>query len=106
MFLTGFSKVATTMVTMSPEEYYDVVREKDPYVGENVGAISGAIAGATKGSKKKKLKSAVVGAGIGALAGAGAAHLGGKALRSYQAKKVRRMAEDLHLRATPGRGKK
>lgn len=86
---------------MTPEEYYEVVREKDPYVGATAGALAGALTGAAK-AKQGKAKAALLGTGLGALGGAITAHVGGKALRHHQAKKVRRMAEDLNLRATPG----
>lgn len=102
MFLTGFNKIAVTLVTMTPEEYYDVVREKDPYVGASVGSLLGA------GVAHKKLnpKHALLGAGVGAVTGGTAAHFGGKLLRKYQANKVRRMAEDLNLRSTPTKSHK
>lgn len=98
MFLAGFEKVAATLVTMTPEEYYDVVRAKDPFVGATVGGVAGALAGAKKG---KSAKSALIGAAVGAPTGAVAAHLGGKVLKEYQAGKVRRMAEELNLKSTP-----
>ena len=104
MFLVGFVKTAATLVTMTPEEYYDVVREKDPFVGATVGAVLGGLAGARKGTKKSgKSRSALAGAVAGGALGAVNAHLLGKAVRRHQAKKVRRMAEELNLKATPGR---
>lgn len=100
MFLSGFVKTAATLVTMTPEEYYDVVREKDPFVGATVGALVGGAVGAKKGGNSK---SALIGAATGAASGAAAAHAVGRGVRKYQAKKVRRMAEELNLKATPGR---
>lgn len=108
MFLSGFIKTATTLVTMTPEEYYEVVREKDPHIGANIGAVIGGIAGYRHGLKGKKVrikapKAALVGVALGGGTGAVTGHLLGKAIRAYQAKKVRRMADELNLRATPGR---
>jgi uncharacterized membrane protein YebE (DUF533 family) len=103
MFLTGFNKIAVTLVTMTPEEYYDVVREKDPFVGATAGGLGGAILGAIKSKKGSKHKGALLGSGVGAATGALSTYGAGKALRQYQAGKVRRMAEDLHLKSSPGR---
>lgn len=100
MFSSGFKKTAATLVTMTPEEYYEVVREKDPFVGATLGAISGAGVGYRKGGKAK---SALIGAAAGGTGGALTAHVLGKAVRKHQAKKVRRMAQELNLKATPGR---
>ena len=100
MFLSGFNKTAATLVTMTPEEYYEVVREKDPFVGATVGSVLGGLAGARKGGKAK---SALIGAAAGGAGGALTGHVIGKAIRKHQAKKVRRMAEELNLKATPGR---
>jgi uncharacterized protein YcfJ len=103
MFLKGLTKVAATLVTMSPEEYYDIVREKDPLTGSLTGAAAGAAAGGIKGAKNKKAKAALVGAGAGAVGGALAGHQVSKVVKRYQAHKVRRIAEDLRLKSTPSR---
>lgn len=103
MFLKGFAKLATTLVTMTPEEYFEVVREKDPFVGSVLGGVAGGVKGALKGTKKTRHKAALIGTGVGGAAGAAAGYVGGKALRHYQAKKVRRIADELNLRATPQR---
>ena len=89
MFHTGFSKIATTLVTLTPEEYFEVAREKDPYVGALAGAIAGSGAGALKGKKGDRAVKALIGAGLGAGAGAGVAHVGSKLYKKYQARKVR-----------------
>ena len=101
MFLSGFLKTATTLVTMTPEEYYDIVREKDPFVGAVTGSLVGGAVGGIKG--KHGAKSILTGAAVGAGTGAVSSHLGGKLLRRHQANKVRRMAEELNLKSTPGR---
>ena len=103
MFIHGFSKLAVAVVTLSPEKYYEIVREKDPYMGSLAGTAAGAAAGAAKGAKGKKSRSALIGAGVGATAGAIAGHTGSKALKHYQTKRVKRLAEDLRLRASPAR---
>lgn len=103
MFSQGFKKTATTVVTMSPEHYYDIVREKDPYQGAVAGAMIGAAAAAKKAPSGSKAKAALAGAAAGAASGAAIGHFGGKAIRGYQAKRVRRLAGELSLRATPAR---
>lgn len=103
MFLKGFLKTAATMVTMTPEEYFEVVREKDPFVGATIGALAGAGHGLWKGKKNNKAQAALIRAALGGSAGAVGGHLGGKVLRHYQANKVHRMADELNLRATPHR---
>ncbi len=100
MFTTGLKKIAIAIVTMTPEEYYSHVGEKDPYVGAVVGSLAGAATGA---KKKRTAKAALIGAGLGGASGATIGHLGGKALRSYQASKVRKMTGNLNLRSTPSR---
>lgn len=103
MFLKGLTKVAATLVTMTPEEYYGIVREKDPLSGALAGAAAGAATGGAKGAKNKKSKAALVGAGVGAAGGALVGHQASKVVKRYQAKKVRRIAEDLRLKSTPSR---
>lgn len=105
MFIASFEKVATTLVTMSPEEFYDVVREKDPATGAVAGGYGGALAGALRGKKGGKTKAALIGAGLGSVVGGAAAAGGGKLLRHYQAKRVHRLADELNLKATPHRRK-
>jgi outer membrane lipoprotein SlyB len=103
MFLQGFTKTATTVVTMTPEEYYDLAREKDPLVGTLLGAASGAAVGGIKGAKKKKARSALIGAGLGSAAGAVSGHQLSKLIKHYQSKRVHNLAEELKLRSAPRR---
>jgi hypothetical protein len=105
MFVIGFVKQAATIVTMSPEDYYDIVREKDPYMGGLAGAAAGAAAGAIKGAKGRRHKNALIGAGVGAGAGVVGGHAVSRAVGHYQARKVRRIADDLKLKSTPSRKK-
>lgn len=100
MFTTGLKKIAIAIVTMTPEEYYKHVGEKDPYVGAVVGSLTGAAAGA---HKKRSAKAALIGAGLGGASGATVGHYGGKGLRAYQASRVRKMTGHLNLRSTPSR---
>ena len=104
MFSKGFHKFAVAVVTMSPEEYFDTVGEKDPLVGALAGAAAGTAAGLRKGSKGKKSKAGLIGNIAGGIAGGTAGHYAGKALRKYQTRKVRRMSDELKLRSTPNRG--
>jgi hypothetical protein len=101
MFIEGFEKIAVLAATLTPEQYYDLVREKDPYVGALLGAATGAAVGAAKGKPGRRAASALVGAGLGAATGGAVGHAGGKVLRRYQAHRVRRLAGGLGLRATP-----
>ena len=103
MFITGFEKTAATIVTMTPEEYYDIVREKDPSQGAVLGALTGAAAGARRGAAGKKHKAALIGAAAGGATGALAGHGVGKVVRGYQTRRVHRLAKELHLKATPGK---
>ena len=103
MFINGFRKLAVAVVTMTPEEYFETVGEKDPYMGAVGGATLGALHGLRKGKKGVKSKAGLIGAAVGGAAGATAGHYGGKLLRHYQTHKVRRMAEELKLRSTPNR---
>lgn len=100
MFTTGLKKIAIAIVTMTPEEYYSHVGEKDPYIGAVTGSLAGAAAGAYK---KRSAKAALIGAGLGGASGATLGHVGGKALRKYQANRVRKMTGHLNLRSTPSR---
>lgn len=102
-FKIGFNKIAVTLVTLSPEEYYETVGAKDKYVGALGGAISGAAAG---GVKKRTAKAALIGSALGGASGASVGYLGGKGVRKYQSNKVRRLTGELHLKTSPGRGKK
>ncbi len=103
MFCDSFAKIAATLVTLTPEEYYDIVREKDPYVGAVTGGLAGKAVGALKSPKGKRSKGAVIGALVGATTGAGVGAGLGSMVRKHQAKKVRRIAEGLHLKSSPGR---
>jgi len=103
MFIKGFHKLAVAVVTMTPEEYFQTVGEKDPYMGAVGGAALGALHGLRKGKKGGKGKAGLIGAAAGGAAGATAGHYGGKLLRRYQTGKVHRMAEELKLRSTPAR---
>lgn len=103
MFIQGFLKTAATLVTMTPEEYYDIVGEKDPLVGALVGAGAGAGAAALRAKKGSRAAAALAGAATGAAAGGAGGYASGKALRKYQSNRVRRLAGELHLRTTPGK---
>lgn len=105
MFIFGFSKLATAVVTLSPERYYEIVREKDPYVGSLAGAAAGAATGAAKGAKGKKSKAALIGAGVGAASGAVGGSLASKGLKRYQSHRIESLARELRLRATPPRNR-
>jgi uncharacterized protein YcfJ len=69
MFSQGFKKVAVTVVTMSPDEYYEHVGAKDKYIGALAGNLAGAAAGLAKGQKGQKSKTALMGGLIGTAAG-------------------------------------
>lgn len=103
MFKQGFLKIAAGSLksTISPEEYYDLKSEKDPYVGAVLGALAGAGAG---GAKKKNYKAALIGAGLGGAAGASAGHLAGKANKAVRLGILKNEARTLRLKASPGRG--
>lgn len=101
MFILALEKVATTYASISPEEYYDLAREKDPYVGALTGSHLGAAVGALKGKKGSRSKAALVGAALGSVTGGTAGHVGGKLLRRYQSGRIRRLANELNLRSTP-----
>lgn len=102
MFHSGFFKIAGSMKSnITPEEYYDLKAEKDPYAGAVVGALLGAAVG---GAKKKSHKAALVGAGLGGAAGASIAHLGGKTSKAIKLHLLKKEIENLKLKASPGRG--
>lgn len=103
MFCDSFKKIAVTLVTLTPEEYYDIVSEKDPYVGAVAGGLTGKTIGALRGKKGRKGRAAAIGALLGGTAGAATGKAMGQMVRRHQAKKVHRIAEGLHLRATPHR---
>lgn len=103
MFLKGFRKLATAVVTMSPEEYFETVGEKDPLIGALSGAVAGTVAGLKRGHKGSKSKAGLIGNIAGGAAGGAAGHYAGKAFRKYQTRKVHRLSEDLKLRSTPAR---
>ena len=103
MFLRGFHKVAATLVTLTPDEYYDVVRRKDPYVGALAGGVIGAGVGAIKGSSGTRSSKALLGAALGSGAGSALGYLSGKAVKNWQANRIYRMTTDLNLKSTPSR---
>jgi outer membrane lipoprotein SlyB len=103
MFLQSFQKLAALAQTLSPERYYELVHEKDPYVGATAGATLGAAIGAAKGKKGERAKAALLGLGLGAVGGGTAGHQVGKFVGRYQAHKIRRTAESTGLRSTPAR---
>jgi hypothetical protein len=102
MFKTGFNKIAGTMKSnISPEEYYDLKSESDPWVG----AVGGALAGAGAGALKHKThKAALVGAGIGGAAGASTGYLAGKIGKKVRLSLLKKEIKNLKLKASPGRG--
>lgn len=100
MFHSGFYKIAGTLKSnISPEEYYDLKGEKDPYLGAILGAVAGAGVGAIK---HKSHKAALYGTGLGAAAGASAGHLVGKANKALRMHLLRKEIEHLKLKANPG----
>lgn len=102
MFTLGFNKIAGSMKSnITPEEYYALKAEKDPYVGAVVGALAGAAAG---GVKKKSYKGALIGAGLGGAAGASVGHLAGKANKAVRLALLKNEVENLKLKSSPGRG--
>lgn len=103
MFSIGFRKVAVAVVTMTPEEYFDTVGEKDPLVGTVGGAAAGTLYGLRKGKKGARSKAALIGNLAGGVGGAVVGHYAGKAVRGHQTRKVHRLAHDLKLRSTPNR---
>ena len=104
MFHLGFSKIAGTMKSnISPEEYYDLKSEKDPYVGAVLGSLAGAAVGAVKG-KGNKHKAALKGAALGGAAGASAGHLAGKLSKAVRLSMLKHEIKNLKLKASPGRG--
>lgn len=103
MFLKGFIKTAVAVVTMTPEEYFDTVGEKDKYKGAVGGAALGTAHGLYKGPKGGKGKAGLIRNVAGAAIGGAGGHFGGKVLRHYQTRKVHHLAHDLKLRSTPAR---
>lgn len=102
MFHTGFVKIAGTMKSnITPEEYYSLKSEKDPYVGAVLGALAGSTAGAMK---RKSYKAALIGAGLGGAAGASVGHLTGKASKNVKLHLLKNEIQNLKLKASPGRG--
>lgn len=101
MFTKGFYKVAGTLKSnITPEEFYELKSEKDPYLGAVIGAISGAAAG---GAKKKSYKAALIGAGLGGSAGASAGYLSGKAAKAVKLHLLKKEVDNLKLKSSPGR---
>lgn len=103
MFLKSFEKIAVMASMISPEEYYELVHEKDPYIGALGGAAAGAAIGAKKGKPGSRAKAALIGAALGGTGGAAAGHQIGKALKHYQAHRIRKAVTNLSLRSTPAR---
>ena len=102
MFHTGFIKIAASMkANITPEEYYSLKAEKDPYSGAIFGALAGA-AGA--GIKKKTHKAALVGAGLGGASGASLGYLYGKGKKAVKLALLKKEIESLKLKSSPGRG--
>ena len=101
MFTQGFTKIALMKSNITPEEYYELKSEKDPYVGAVLGAIAGAAAG---GQKKRTAKGALIGAGLGGAAGASAGYLGGKANKALRLALLKNEVSNLKLKTSPGRG--
>jgi hypothetical protein len=104
LFSTGLKKIAVTVVTMTPTEFYEHVGAGDKYKGAIGGAGAGAAIGLLRGKHGNKSKVGLIGAGLGAASGGVAGHEAGKIIRKYQANKVYRMAGELNLKSTPGRG--
>ena len=101
MFYIGFNKIAGTLKSnISPEEYYDLKAEKDPYAGAVIGALVGAGAGA---AKRRTHKAALIGAGLGGAAGASLGHLSGKASKAVRLSLLKKEINHLKLKASPGR---
>lgn len=99
-FVKKFEKTAVAVVTMTPEEYFKTVGEKDPLVG----ALAGGAAGAARGlAKHRTAKAGLIGAAAGTVAGGAAGYGVGKAYRKYQTNKVHHLSRDLKLRSTPSR---
>lgn len=106
MFFKSFHKHAAGLATnISPEELFELEGQKDKYMGAAVGAPIGAAIGALKGKKGSKALAALAGGAAGHLGGGAAAHIAGKVYRGHQARKLRRMYEELNLRATPHRSR-
>jgi gas vesicle protein len=102
MFKTGFNKIAGTLKSnISPEEYYELKGEKDPYVGALAGAVIGAAAG---GIKKRTSKHALIGAGLGGAAGASTGYLTGKANKAIRLSLLKNEIQNLKLKASPSKG--
>lgn len=101
MFHLGFKKIAATLKSnISPEEYYDLKGEKDPYVGALMGALAGSAYG---GIKHRTAKAGLIGAGLGASFGAGSGHLAGKANKAVRLHLLKKEIQNLQLKASPGR---
>jgi hypothetical protein len=104
MFVDGFFKTAAGPIAqLTPEEYYDLVREKDPYVGGAVGAAAGLAHGAFKGKAGARAAKALKHGGIGAAAGTAGAYGVSKLVKKHQANKVYKMTGGLRLRSSPSR---
>jgi len=102
MFTKGFYKIAGTLkANISPEEYYDLQAEKDPYVGAVLGSLAGAGVG---GAKRRTAKAALMGAGLGGAAGASVGHLTGKVGKAVRLALLKKEVHNLKLKSSPGRG--
>lgn len=101
MFTSGFYKVAVTLKSnITPEEYYDLKAEKDPYLGAVVGSVAGAAYGGLKG---RTARSALKWAALGGGAGASAGYLTGKTNKAIRLKLLKNEIDSLKLKASPGR---
>ena len=102
-FLAAFEKTAVTAAQLTPEEYYALLHEKDAPTGALAGAAAGAAAGARKGKSGGKSRAALIGAGLGAAGGGAVGAVGVGAVRRHQARRLRRVLNELNLRSTSQR---
>ena len=101
MFTHGFTKIAYMKSNITPEEYYELKGEKDPYVGAVLGSLAGAAVG---GAKAKSAKGVLVGAGLGGAAGASTGYVGGKLNKAVRLSLLKKEVEHLKLKSSPSRG--
>jgi len=100
MFIKGFEKTASSAALITPEEYYNLKAEKDPYIGALAGAAVGAGVG---GYKHRTAKAALKGTGAGAAGGLLTGYLAGKAGKAIRLGILKHEIENLNLKTTPGR---